>query len=91
MGKIFQVFIVGLKGEKMTVDVSHTEAEFNAMPILKFKELLLKKVPGEAAIAGDLRLLFANKELEDNKKFSEYSIKDKSTILLVLRLPGGGD
>ncbi|XP_060690238.1 polyubiquitin [Hemiscyllium ocellatum] len=89
MGKIFQVFVVGLKGEKMTIDVSHTEAEFNRIPVLKFKELLLKKMPGEAATA-DLRLLFANKELEDNKKFSEYSITDKSTILLVLRLPGGG-
>ncbi|GCB83497.1 hypothetical protein scyTo_0024388, partial [Scyliorhinus torazame] len=39
--------------------------------------------------ADDLRLLFANVQLEDGKKFSDYQIKDKSTILMVLRLPGG--
>ncbi|XP_041036146.1 polyubiquitin [Carcharodon carcharias] len=91
MGKIFQVFVVGLKGEKLTVDVSESEAKFNAMTISKFKEKLLQKLPGQAGIASgeDLRLLFANFGLEKDKKFSDYNITDKSTILMVLRLPGG--
>ncbi|XP_048460448.1 ubiquitin [Rhincodon typus] len=89
MGKIFQVFVVGLKGERMTVDVSHTETEFHAMLVRKFKELLMKKMPRDAARAQDLRILFADKQLEDNKTFADYSIKDQSTVLLVLRLPGG--
>ncbi|XP_078419783.1 uncharacterized protein LOC144693721 [Cetorhinus maximus] len=89
MGKTFQVFVVGLKGEKLTVDVSESEAKFNAMTISKFKEKLLQKLPGQAARGEDLRLLFANSELEDDKKFSDYKINEKSTILMVLRLPGG--
>uniref|UniRef100_UPI00398F86D6 uncharacterized protein n=1 Tax=Pristiophorus japonicus TaxID=55135 RepID=UPI00398F86D6 len=91
MGKIYQVIVVGLKGEKMAVDISHSETEFNEMTILKFKEKLLKKLPGQAgATIDDLRLLFAKNELEDGSKFSGYQIKNKSTILMVLRLPGGG-
>ncbi|XP_072329598.1 uncharacterized protein [Scyliorhinus torazame] len=89
MGKTYQVFVVGLKGEKLTVDISQTEGEFNAMTIVGFKEKLLQKLPGHASAADDLRLLFANVQLEDGKKFSDYQIKDKSTILMVLRLPGG--
>ncbi|XP_059506848.1 uncharacterized protein LOC132210505 [Stegostoma tigrinum] len=89
MGKIYEVFVLGLKGERLTVDVSQSETEFHAMPVHKFKELLLKKIPGGTAGANELRLLFAEKHLEDNKTFSDYNIKDQSTILLVLRLPGG--
>ncbi|XP_038673121.1 polyubiquitin [Scyliorhinus canicula] len=89
MGKIYQVFVVGLKGEKLTVDISESEAEFNAMTVAGFKEKLLQKLPGQAAAADDLRILFASTQLEVGKKFSDYQIKDKSTILLVLRLPGG--
>ncbi|XP_078064691.1 uncharacterized protein LOC144490875 [Mustelus asterias] len=88
MGKVYQVFVVGLKGEKKTIDISHSETEFNVMTISEFKGKLLQKLPIEAA-ADDLRLLFANVQLEDGKKFSDYQIKDKSTILMVLRLPGG--
>ncbi|XP_067897516.1 uncharacterized protein zgc:194655 [Heterodontus francisci] len=89
MGKIYQVFVVGLKGEKITVDISHSETEFDEMFVSKFKEKLLERLPGQAASADDLRLIFANEQLEDVKKFTDYKLKDKSTILMVLRLPGG--
>ncbi|XP_078065223.1 uncharacterized protein LOC144491374 [Mustelus asterias] len=88
MGKVYQVLVVGLKEEKITLDISHSEAEFNAMTVPNFKKKLLEKLPRETD-ANDLRLLFANVQLEDEKKFSDYQIKEKSTILLVLRLPGG--
>ena len=35
------------------------------------------------------RLLFEAKQLVDGKKLCEYSIRDNSTIFLVMRLPGG--
>lgn len=38
----------------------------------------------------ELRLLYTNKQLEDTDKFSDHGIKDKSMIMAVLRLPGGG-
>ncbi|XP_072896968.1 uncharacterized protein [Hemitrygon akajei] len=87
MGKIYQIFVKGLKGETTTIDISHSEKEFNEMKVLTFKQKLLEKMPNGKA--GDLRLLFANDELQDNKTFSDYKLKDKSTIMMVLRLPGG--
>ncbi|XP_062900998.1 uncharacterized protein LOC134344822 [Mobula hypostoma] len=86
MGKIYQIFVKGLKGETTTIDISHSEKEFNEMKVLMFKQKLLEKLPPRM---DDLRLLFANNQLEDNKMFSDYKLKDKSTIMMVLRLPGG--
>ncbi|XP_038673385.1 ubiquitin-like [Scyliorhinus canicula] len=88
MGKIYHVFVVGPKGEKLTVAISHSETEFNELTISKFKKKLLQLLPGHAA--DDLRIIFANQQLEDGKTFSDYNIKDQSTLLLILRLAGGG-
>ncbi|XP_051874080.1 polyubiquitin-like [Pristis pectinata] len=90
MGKIYQVFVKGLKGETTTIDVSHSEKEFSEMKVLMFKKKLLENLPPGKVQVEDLRLLFANEQLEDDKKFSDYQLKDKSTIMMVLRLPGGG-
>ncbi|XP_072111645.1 uncharacterized protein [Mobula birostris] len=89
MGKIYQIFVKGLKGETTTIDISHSEKEFNEMKVLMFKQKLLEKLPPRKVQVDDLRLLFANDQLEDNKTFSDYKLKDKSTIMMVLRLPGG--
>lgn len=48
MGKIFQIIVVGIKGEKKTVDVATSEEEFNKMTILQFKKKLAEKLPGQA-------------------------------------------
>ena len=37
----------------------------------------------------EIRLLFASKQLEDTDKLSDHGIKDKSTLMSVLRLHGG--
>uniref|UniRef100_A0A672QJR3 Ubiquitin-like n=1 Tax=Sinocyclocheilus grahami TaxID=75366 RepID=A0A672QJR3_SINGR len=36
-----------------------------------------------------LRLLYTDKQLEDNDTFLDHQIKDRSTLFMVLRLPGG--
>lgn len=90
MGKIYQIYVIGMEGTKMTIDVGESEEALNDMTVLVFKKILLQKLPGSQS-AEDLRLLFGSKQLEDTDKFSAHEIKDKSTVLMVLRLPGGGD
>ncbi|XP_030635104.1 ubiquitin-60S ribosomal protein L40-like [Chanos chanos] len=90
MGKIYQVFVVGLTGERKTVDVAHSEVEFNNTTVLEFKKKLSEKLPWNSGNDLSLmRLLFADGQLDDADKFSDHEIKDRSTIFLVLRLPGG--
>ncbi|XP_062901002.1 polyubiquitin-like [Mobula hypostoma] len=89
MGKIYQILVTGLKGKTTTIDISHSEKEFNEMKVLIFKQKLLEKLPPGEAQVDDLRLLFASDQLEDDKTFADYKLKDKSTIMMVLRLPGG--
>lgn len=48
MGKIYQIMVVGIKGEKKTVDVATTEEDFNKMTILAFKKKVAEKLPGQA-------------------------------------------
>ncbi|XP_066538062.1 uncharacterized protein zgc:194655 [Hoplias malabaricus] len=87
MGKIYQVHVIGLKGERKTVDVAQSETEFNNTTIVTFKEKLEEKFP---ELKGqNFRLLFSDVQLEEGETFSKYEIKDKSTIVLILRLPGG--
>ncbi|XP_039514446.1 ubiquitin [Pimephales promelas] len=90
MGKIYQIIVVGIKGEKKTVDVATSEEDFNKMTILAFKKKLLEKLPGQAGDdPSNLRLLYTDKQLEDNDTFLDHQIKDRSTLFMVLRLPGG--
>lgn len=48
MGKIYQIMVVGIKGEKKTVDVATSEEEFDKMTILEFKKKVAEKLPGQA-------------------------------------------
>uniref|UniRef100_H3A189 Ubiquitin-like domain-containing protein n=1 Tax=Latimeria chalumnae TaxID=7897 RepID=H3A189_LATCH len=91
MGKIYQVIVLGMKGEKLSIDVAQSEKEFNETTVLILKRKVLERIPG-AELGNEpeeLRLLFANKQLEDEKILSHYEIRDKSSIMLVVRLPGG--
>ncbi|KAL2079328.1 hypothetical protein ACEWY4_025072 [Coilia grayii] len=88
MGKIYQVTVVGIQGERKNVDVATTEENFNNTTVLEFKKKLIEKLPGNTD-PSEIRLLYATKQLEDTDKFSEHGIKDKSTVMMILRLHGG--
>ena len=87
---MFQVAIHGFGGENYLVDIeTEDENEFNSMSILELK----KKILDQTALPANsetLRILFAGKQLENEKTFKDYGIMDKSKLMIVFRLPGGG-
>ncbi|XP_076829594.1 uncharacterized protein LOC143475596 [Brachyhypopomus gauderio] len=88
MGKIYQVQVIGIKGERKTIDVANNETDFNNTSVLAFKEKLTEKFP---ELKGQtFRIMFTDVQLvEDTDTFSKYQIQDRSTVVLILRLPGG--
>ena len=51
MGKIYQVIVNGLNGEKMTIDLCNTEEEMKAMTVGQLKEKIAHRLPGNAGMA----------------------------------------
>ncbi|KAJ1090236.1 hypothetical protein NDU88_003371 [Pleurodeles waltl] len=94
MGDIYyQVLLLGLAGQQYAIDVDTSLENFRKTTISKFKELVIKRIQKEATAkhigTADIRLVFGSKQLEEKETFDYYSIIPKSTILMVLRLPGG--
>ncbi|XP_070786158.1 uncharacterized protein [Enoplosus armatus] len=87
MGKIFQILLSGLRGEKMMIDLCNTEEQMKSMTVLQLKEKIAQRLPaGQEA----LRLIFTDKMLEeDSKLLSDYGIQHMSVIHMVMTLPGG--
>lgn len=85
---MLQVNISGQSNEKLTIDVDPDETKFNNTFILILKSMIIKqkRIPVEPE---NIRLIFAGKPLENSKRFKDYGIYDKATILYVVRLPGG--
>jgi hypothetical protein len=87
---MIQVNIQGMSNEKFKIDIGENESELKAISVLTLKNKIIAN-KGLDISSELLRLIFAGKQLENEKMLSDYGITDKSLILMVLRVKGGLD
>jgi hypothetical protein len=77
---VFEIFVKTLTGKTLDLYVSHNDTIGYVKYLVQIQEGIL---------AQDQRLIYAGKQLEDNRTIGDYNIEKESTLHLVLRLRGG--